>query len=571
MKTTPDNQKLLDLIHYARTGRIVLPQFQRNFVWSRDDITDLLRSILQGYFIGTFLLLRVDGDAVPFAMRPIEGVDLRIEDLRPDWMILDGQQRLTSLHYVFAAPNIPLRWTTYPYRFFLDLRKLAEGDIENAIWSERADRVAEQLERERQFERLSVPFTELENWDNWRDAYEDWLWERGNGAFAEYRQHYRRVWAGFIDRLRSFLVPTIEIPKIASDDADAIAQVCAIFEKMNSTGVRLSVYDLLTARMYRYGIDIHALWEDTVTEHGHISELSRGEPNSYGIFLLRAIALLRGLDVKGRTLINLSPENFEADWRRAAAAMDQAIQRLTSIGPDGFGAFDPKWIPYTTMISPMAAFLAAIKERRWGHRAYALLRRWYWASVFRERYAGAVESTIYRDYQDLLAAATDESKTPAAIAEAHTTIVENPNFSLLDVSRVNAVHRGIMCLIALRGAKDFQADDSIEFHVLDDHHIFPRAVFKTLRAAAGEPFSDKLINCVVNRTLISSNTNRRISRSLPSNYMRRLIPPKRLREIMESHFINGDALQAMQRDDFEAFLLHREGALVTEIRRRLME
>jgi len=131
-----------------------LPRFQRNFVWGRDDITDLLVSILKGYFIGSFLMLRTDSDSTPFAPRPIQGVNLRPNDSRPDWMILDGQQRLTSLHYVFAAPNIPLRGTKYPYRFFLDLKKLVSGEIDEAVTSRRADWCDKELERETQFETL---------------------------------------------------------------------------------------------------------------------------------------------------------------------------------------------------------------------------------------------------------------------------------------------------------------------------------------------------------------------------------------------------------------------------------
>jgi uncharacterized protein with ParB-like and HNH nuclease domain len=76
MKTTPDNEKLLELIDDARKGKIALPQFQRNFVWSRDDITALLVSILEGHFIGSFLLLGADSDELPFAARLVQGVEL---------------------------------------------------------------------------------------------------------------------------------------------------------------------------------------------------------------------------------------------------------------------------------------------------------------------------------------------------------------------------------------------------------------------------------------------------------------------------------------------------------------
>ena len=126
-----------------------------------------------------------------------------------------------------------------------------------------------------------------------------------------------------------------------------------------------------------------------------------------------------------------------------------------------------------------------------------------------------------------------------------------------------------MCLIALRGAKDFLADDSIEFHALEDHHIFPRAYLARSKQTDGSIYPSSQVNCVVNRTLITSYANRRISRMSPSQYVQQLVPDERRRDLMESHFITADALDAMQADDFEAFLLHREQALVQEIRRQL--
>ena len=567
MKTTLDNQKLLNLIQGARTGKILLPQFQRNFVWSRDDITDLLRSILHGYYIGSFLLLRTDSDEVPFAVRAIEGVDLHSGQLRPEWMVLDGQQRLTSLHYVFAAPSIPLRWTKYPYRFFLDLRKVTSGEIEEAIWSDRADQVKSWLEQSNQFEKLHVPFTVLEHWHEWLNAYERWLIGRDQDMyFGQYFRRDKPAWNAVVNQIRELLVPTIAIPKISSDDPESIAQVCAIFEKMNSTGVRLSVYDLLTARMYKYGIDMHHLWKETVEQHELLDTFSDSNPDKYGVFLLRTIALLRGLDVKSRTLINLTPDRFINDWQRAATHMEAALQRITSTNVHGFGVFDAKWFPYSTMISPMAALLAYIDEKSYGHQAYQLLRRWYWSSVFRERYAGAVESTVYRDFQDLVAVFRDEDRLPDAITEANTAIANNLTYSLLDIARVNSVYKGVMCLVAKRGARDFQADDSIEFHSLDDHHIFPKAFLGRRRRSDGSAYPSNMINSIVNRTLVSSSTNRRISRMAPSRYLKDLVPGEKACTIMDSHFIDTKSLGAMRTDDFDTFLSAREKELVRAVR-----
>lgn len=569
MKTTLDNKKLLALVTGARTGTTVLPRFQRNFVWSRDDITDLLISILQRYFVGSFLLLGTDSDSIPFAMRAIEGVDLHQERLKPEWMILDGQQRLTSLHYVFAAPPISLRYTRYPYRFFLDLDKLTAGDVEEAVWSERADNLQDWDKREKQYAERTIPFTEIEKWDDWLYGYEDWLHDRGGEYYDAYRKSHRAQWREMIESIRNYEVPTIQIPKIDPNNPDHVAEVCAIFEKMNSTGVRLSVYDLLTARLYRDKIDLHALWEESVSRHELLNQYTDGKPDSYGVYLLRIVALLRGLDMKSKTLINLAPDDFEQDWRRAAHYAEAAFKRMTSTNADGFGVFDPKWQPYSTMIAPMAALLAQIDAEQMGHRAYKLLRKWYWASVFRERYAGSVESTTYRDYQDLLAVMRGEPRVPAVFADADAAILDNPRFSLIDVHRVNSIYRGVMCLVALKGAKDFQADDSIEFHTLDDHHIFPKAFLAKQNNNGAEGYDSALINSVVNRTLIAAGTNRRISRMAPSRYFTEIIPDDRRTYIFASHYIEQAAAEALAQDDFEAFLMHREESLIAAIRDQL--
>ncbi len=337
--------------------------------------------------------------------------------------------------------------------------------------------------------------------------------------------------------------------------------------------MRLSVYDLLTARMYRFRdergqrIDVHRLWEESVAENPLLNQFSGGEPDEYGVYMLRSIALLRGLEVRSKSLVNLKPEGFVADWRAAAAATEKALTRLVSTSDDGFGVFAPKWFPYSTMVSPLAALIHKIERDGLGHRGYELLKRWYWASVFLERYAGAVESTIYQDYQDVLRAVQAEGPVPRALAEAEERIVHNPTYTLRGTSRVNATYRGIMCLIAMRGAKDFANNDAIEFHELDDHHIFPRAYLQ--RLPEGQRPDADVVNCVLNRTLIASSTNARISRARPSDYLETVIPHGLQEQILRTHYIDGEALSAMQRDDLEAFLAAREHSLLAEIRRRL--
>jgi hypothetical protein len=573
MHTTPDNQNLLELVRNARAGRLVLPQFQRNFVWSRDEVTELLKSVFQGHYIGSLLLLSTDKDNIPFAFRAIQGVDIKPEQCRPDAMILDGQQRLTSLHYAFSAPDDPyLRGTKQPYRFFLDLNQISTS-VENwdmAIINKPASECVEYMSDSHQFETLLIPLTMIETWHDWLNRYEKWLSDKDRDTyFSVYFETQKTAWYELISRIQHFLVPTITIPKIKKDDQESLAEVCTIFEKLNTAGVKLSVYDLLTARLYIDKIELHTLWQQAIDTYHWLDVYSEGVPDEFGVFILRTIALLRGFDSKSKTLINLSPLDFETDWKRAVKYIDKALTRMTALSPDGFGVFDRKWMPYLTMVSPLAAMLAIIDEKKLGDTAYHWIQSWYWSSVFTERYASSVESSVYRDFQDFLLFASDPAFEGIALRTARTSIQDNQSFSILTVDRPNSIYRGIICLIALHGAKDFAADDAILFHTLEDHHIFPDAYLKSRQSLLGKPYQKGEINCIVNRTLIADQTNKRISNKKPSEYCRTIIPGDRVESILRSHLIDADAQRAIQTDDFEAFQSAREKALLHEIRQRI--
>jgi hypothetical protein len=570
MKITSDNEKLLSLIEWARKGKLVIPQFQRNFVWGREDITELMISILQGHFIGSFLFLEVDKEDIPFSSRLLEGINPRaIGNNKPELMILDGQQRLTSLHYIFAGPDIPLRWTKHPYRFFLNLTKAVEGDLENAIYSLRSQDCDAFSNLEYQFEQKLIPFTRIEKWDDWQNDYEKWLVERDKEYYLNiYFKAERPAWKKIVDQIRDFQIPILKLPKISSqDNQNQLAEICTIFEKLNTMGVKLSVYDLLTARLYKDQIDMHSLWLKTVQQYNFVDQFSEGKPDEFGVYILRALALIRGLDVKSKTLINLNPKNFAADWDKASKYINKSLDRITK--RDGFGAFDRKWVPYVTMVSPMAAMLAAIDDQNMDHRAYELIKKWYWSSVFTERYAGAVESIIHKDFSDFIRAYKESDYEPEATKDARQDIIENEAFSLKSTARINSVYRGVICLIALNGAKDFCADDSIQFHNLEDHHIFPVEFLRSRKDKFGNQYDPPRINCIINRTLIAEKTNKKIGKRNPSDYIENLIPKDRRDEILKSHLISPEAIEAMLSDNFDAFIDAREKHLIARIREKI--
>jgi uncharacterized protein with ParB-like and HNH nuclease domain len=119
-----DNPTVKDLVEGAYKGEVVIPDFQRSFIWEPDDVKELLDSVLRCYFFGTMLVQEVFSKESPFALRLIEGV----KEVNPEaklqsivTIILDGQQRTTALFYALYEPNLPLKGRKAPYRFYLDI------------------------------------------------------------------------------------------------------------------------------------------------------------------------------------------------------------------------------------------------------------------------------------------------------------------------------------------------------------------------------------------------------------------------------------------------------------------
>jgi len=117
---------ILRLARDAYNGEIMLPDFQRNFVWPRNSVEEFIESLLEDMFVGTFLIMQTTAQTVPFKPMYVEGADEVNKNIspKPRILILDGQQRLTAVFYAIYSPNIPLRNTEKPYAFFIDLKKL---------------------------------------------------------------------------------------------------------------------------------------------------------------------------------------------------------------------------------------------------------------------------------------------------------------------------------------------------------------------------------------------------------------------------------------------------------------
>jgi len=457
-KANPEN--LLSILEDAYKGKVVVPEFQRSFLWSRDGIEELLVSILQGYFVGTLLLLDTQSNDPLFPYRTIEGLDEVNPGAHPGnhqtiRLVLDGQQRITSLFYVLYEPNRPLKNISHAHRFFFCIDLALDGDPEDAVVGVPVSSKRRMGEMNNLMaEHKAIPFSMF------RDESRLYKWLYTEQSFLT-EEHQRVLIGGFCKNFTNYLIPVVALPGVTNKN-----DVVNIFERINRTGISLSTFDLAVARPYRKDVKLRDLWKRF--ERSHPLAASSIKPE----YLLKLISLMQGKVPRKSTLVDvadeLSHDAFESSWALATEYAAKAHSRLLSMG-GGYGTFDSRWVPYNTLLVPLAYLLMEIEKMHGGEAEYRKLDTWYWTSVFSERYDSAVDTKSSDDIKAVL----QWIKSDIPINWIRAFDANNVDLTVDD--QRSAIYRGVMCLVALRGARDFCSGQPANLHECDDDHIFPHS------------------------------------------------------------------------------------------------
>lgn len=184
---------------------------------------------------------------------------------------------------------------------------------------------------------------------------------------------------------------------------------------------------------------------------------------------------------------------------------------------DDCKVMQPKWLPYQTMLAPLAAVLAkaGMPKTAAAGAQREKLKQWFWCAVFGQAYESSPNSKGAKDVGELLAW-FDGGPLPESIQ----TCRFDPK-SLRDVTpRQRSIYRGTICLILGTGTRDFHTQAVITGNLMnaqgiDDHHVFPDDFL--VKEKGVKP--SRMRDCVLNRTLIDRTTNQMISNRPPSEYM----------------------------------------------------
>jgi hypothetical protein len=577
MSTTFDSTKrsLHEFLKDVHSGKLKLPDFQRGWVWDDSHILGLLASVAQSFPIGAVMLLQSGNEDVRFKERLVEGV----ENPNPDHtenLILDGQQRLTSLYQsVFAKKVVATRdgkKQAVSRWYYIDMKKAltANGDMEDAIFSTPEDRVFRNFRGEpiegrdystmdKEFEAAVFPLCQIFSSSVWRSAF---------NKYHNYAPQIIQLWDQFEENiLKRF--EQYQIPQILLLKATPKVAVCQVFEKVNTGGVSLTVFELLTATFAVDNFNLRDDWaarEKRLKHHRILGSLENTDFLQSLTLLVtqsrRSAAVQEGISKDNLPAISCKRKDVlkltTKDYQHWADVVEKAlIQTVKFFTHQRIYSF--RDLPYRTQLVPLAAIYATLGTAAETENARSKIERYFWCGVFGELYGGAVETRSSKDLAEVVAWIKGGNE-PDTVRDSH--FAANRLYSLR--TRNSAAYKGMHALI-LRQSVDFRSGSQINIESyfdekLDIHHIFPRDWCDDKSRKISPSHRD----CIVNKTAISARTNRSIGGRPPSEYLPRLrnsagYDPGRQKEILESHLIDFDLLST---DDFETFLAARHESLL---------
>ena len=577
-------EDLKDLLAHAERGRLQLPDFQRDYVWADEDVKSLVASVARGFPVGALLTLQAGGE-VRFRPRLLEGVSA--QKTEPDELLLDGQQRITSLYQATYSRD-PVRTrsprgTEVERFYYLDIRTcLSDGaNIEDAIVGVPKDRqVKSDFGRrvdldlsspEREFEQDMFPLNRV--FDS-RDWFYDWrdYWKRRDRDVSDLERDFDR---GIVDRIARYKMPLIRLDRDNGREA-----ICLVFEKVNVGGKKLDAFELLTAIFAADDFDLRVDWRGSAEKLGRRGRLvGTGNPRDVltqvaSTDFLQACTLLH---TRARRLARAMEGGEQRELPQVSCRRDallalplEAYQAHADAVEVGFreaaGFLNEhriiwhKDIPYPSLVTGLASTFAILGKEGRSAAAREKVARWFWSVTLGELFGSSTESRLARDVVELVQWVRGSEAHPRALDE---TVFQQERLRTLR-TRVAAAYKGIHALLMRHGCRDFITGRPAEIMTffndrIDIHHVFPQAWCKA------QGIAPPVFNSIVNKSPLSRVSNASIGGDAPSKYLKRIeetegISSSKLDAILRSHLIEP---MYLRNDDFAAFFEARLKALST--------
>lgn len=556
---------IADILKEINNGIIQLPDFQRGWVWDDYRIKSLIASISNSYPVGALMFLEYGGESVRFKYRPFNG--LRNEE-QPDILVLDGQQRLTSIFssmfFKGAVETKTEKNKEIKRYYYLNIEKCLNDSVDrvDAILSIPENKIihsnfGKNIEldlstREKEFENHMFPLNIIYSPSDcmkWQNSYQ------------KYHNYNCDILDKYVDFNENIILPMqmYKVPVITLDKKTPKEAVCQVFENVNTGGVSLTVFELVTAIFAADNFELRKDWDsrhEILEQEAVLSEVSATD-------FLTAITLISRYYIKqnGGEAISCKKKDVLkitlTEYKKYADILTEGFIRCSKFLKEQ-RIFTARDLPYSTQLIPMSVIFAILNNKSQDSIVKDKISKWYWCGVLGEMYGGANETRYANDVSGMMDWINNGNE-PDTVQRAYF----NPTRLLTLQTRLSASYKGIMALILKKGCLDFISGTPMDFTVFVDentdiHHIFPKAY------CVDKKIDKRKWNSIINKTPLFVRTNRIIGGNAPSKYMKKIekdnhVTKDDLDNFVSTHLID---VNYIRNDKFDEYFVGRAKSIL---------
>ncbi len=524
----PQSVTFSSLFAEIENGKIKIPQFQRDFVWSKARSAKLLDSIVKGYPIGTFILWKTNERLR--SIRNLGGMPLP-ETPKGDAVkyVLDGQQRLTSLFVTLKGLTIQREEQTEDFsQFWVDL---TVNEDEEIILMESAGRDEKRI----------IQLKDLLSGDS---AY-----------LASFPKELQEKIRTYKNRIESYQFSAILMKDAAIDVATEV------FTRLNTGGQPLDVFEIMVAKTYdpEKSFDLAEKFNELKTdlEAVYFNTLSSAT-------VLQTVAVLIRKDCRKKDILGLPKHEVIKAWPKAVDAIKASVEYFRNY----YRIPVSRLLPYPGLIIPFAYFFSKHPYKPTGDQQ-RFLQDFFWRVSLGGRYSQSLETRVAQDILKIDQILKGKLPSYDWAVDVTPKFIENNGYFSTSRSFVKA----ILCVLAHKEPKSF-VDNSIvrldnsylkQANSKNYHHFFPKAWLKKQGAV-------KEINHVANITLVDDFLNKRIiGAQSPKAYMKGFISKNPdIEKCMSTHLIKLNDNFGVMINDYEMFFDARCKAISRELNKRII-
>ncbi len=539
-----------DLVAKIHAGELRLPEMQRQYVWTGTRVRDLLDSLYRGYPSGVILAWEsdVEVDTRDFAVEVTSKSTVR------PLLLLDGQQRLTSLSAVMRGEPVTVRKRKRPIEILFNLEHPDELLFATDVLEESDDDLASEtdssdLDLQARFNRMTfvVASPQLKNSPQWvkvSDIFSksdsDLLEAAGLTDFKDPRfEKYKNR----INAVKS--IADYQYRMDILERTKSYEEVTDIFVRVNSLGAKLRSSDLALAQItakWKGSLGTFTKFQDELQEQGFDVEL--------GIILKTMIALITDQS-KFLTVNSLSLSQLESGWERTKVSLTHALNFVkANVGIDSTALLSSPFLLVTT------SYWADKDGFDRDAESAAKFRQWFLVANAKGRYSRGSSETLLDQDLAVMRDGGDATGLQQRLIQQMGRLEFTPE-DLIGRTSTSGAFKTMFLAFRERGAQDWTThlaispkhagkSDSIEYH-----HIFPRAYLKRIRPE----IEKSVINDIANLAFIGASTNKKISDKAPSDYRQNFS-----KDDFDAQLINFSS-ELETAEHFEAFIASRRAAI----------